>query len=84
MQGLRFDAFQDLEKISIEDEILRLWKTSRKYKDFRKYFFEVWANIFYNYTTIFIFFFAKKALDFHTTLQKFYSSVYELLTVYEW
>ena len=41
MQRIRFDTFQDKERIGIEDGILRLQKTSRIYKNFGKSFHEV-------------------------------------------
>ncbi len=41
MRGLRFDTFQDQVRIGIEDEMLRLRKTSGIYKDFGKSFREV-------------------------------------------
>ena len=84
MHGLRFDAFQVYNRIGIEDGMLRLLKTSGTYKDFGKFFYNVWADAFYNYTTIFVFLFSKETSDFHTALAEFYSNVYELSTVYEW
>ena len=41
MRGLRFDTFQDEERIRIEDGMLRLRKTSGIYKDFGKSFHEI-------------------------------------------
>lgn len=64
--------------------MLRLGKTSGTYKDFGKSFFEVWADAFHNYTTVLVSLFGKEAPDLHAALQDFYSSIYELSTVYEW
>lgn len=64
--------------------MLRLGKTSGTYKDFGESFFEVWANAFHNYTTVLVSLFGKEAPDLHAALQNFYSSIYELSTVYEW
>ncbi len=41
MRGLRFDALQDLDRIGIEDGMLRLRETSETYKDFGKSFYNV-------------------------------------------
>lgn len=84
MRGLRFDAMQDHDRVGIEDGMLKLRKTSGTYKDFGKSFYEVWADAFHNYTTIFVSLFGKEAPDLHAALADFYSSIYELSTVYEW
>ena len=81
---LRFDALQDHDRISIEDGILRLRKMSVTYKDFEKSFYDVLADAFHNYTTIFVSLFSKEALDLNTALAEFYSNVYKLFTVYKW
>lgn len=44
----------------------------------------MWVDAFYNFKTIFVFFFGKEALDFHVAFAKFYSCIYKLLTVYNW
>lgn len=44
----------------------------------------MWVDAFYNFTTIFVSFFGKDALDFHVAFAKFYSCIYKLLTVYNW
>ncbi len=41
IRGLRFDSLHDQDRIGIEDEMLKLRKTSRTYKDFGKSFYEV-------------------------------------------
>ncbi len=84
MRGLRFDSMQDHNCVGIENGMLKLRKTSETYKDFGKSFYEMWGDAFYNYTTIFVSFFGKKALDLHVALAEFYSCIYELSTVYEW
>ncbi len=84
MRGLRFETFQDQERIGIEDKMLRLWKTSGTYKDFENSFHEVWSEAFNTYTTILVSLFGKEAPDLHTALAEFYSNIYELSTVYEW
>lgn len=75
---------QDNNCISIEDGMLRLQKTLRTYKDFWKTFYELWADAFYNYTTIFISFFSTETPDLHADLAEFYSCIYKLLMVYDW
>lgn len=65
MQGLRYDALQDQERIGIEDRMLRLRRTSRSYKDFRKSFIDIWSEAFLNYSTIFISLSGKEAPDLH-------------------
>lgn len=57
---------------------------SGTYKNFGKSFYKVLANVFYNYTTILIFLFGKKAQDLHSALAKLYSNVYKLSTIYKW
>ena len=64
--------------------MFRLQKTLKNYKDFEKLFNNMWANTFYNYTTIFVSLFGKKALDLHFFLDKFYTNIYEFSTVYKW
>lgn len=63
--------------------MLKLWKMSKTYKDFKKSFYEVWADAFHNYTTILVSLFGKEAPDLHAALAKFYNCIYELLTVYK-
>lgn len=55
--GLQIEAMFDKNRIGVEDNIFKLRKISRTYKEFGMLFYEVWANALYNYTTIFIFFF---------------------------
>ena len=83
MRGLRFDTFQDQERIRIEDGMLRLRKTSGIYKNFAKSLHKVWLEAFHNYTTILVALFGKEAHDIHTTIAEFYSNIYKLSTVYE-
>ncbi len=61
MRGLWFDSLHDQDRIGIEDGMLKLRKTSGTYKDFRKSFYEVWADVFHNYTTILVFFLAGRS-----------------------
>ncbi len=84
MRGLRFDTFQEQERIGIEYGMLRLRKTSVTYKDFGKSIHEVWSEAFHNYTTILVSLFEKEAPDLHNTLAELHSNIYELSTVYEW
>ena len=63
--------------------MLRLRKTSEKYKDFGKSFHEVWSKAFHNNTIILVSLFRKEAPDLHTALAEFYSNIYDLSTVYE-
>ena len=61
MRGLRYEAFQDQERIGIEDVMWRLKKTSGTYKDFGKSFHKVCGEAFINYTAVIMSFFGKKA-----------------------
>ena len=45
MQGLWYETFKDQERISIEDEMLRLRRRSRRYKDLKKSFYEVYGGM---------------------------------------
>lgn len=60
MRGLRYEAFQNQERISIEGGMLRLRKTSGTFEKFGKSFHEVWGEAFINYTAILVSLFAKK------------------------
>ena len=84
MQRIRFNTFQDKERIGIEYGILRLQKTSSIYNNFRKSFHEVQLEAFHNYTIILLSLIRKETPDFHTAFAEFYSNIYELSTVYEW
>lgn len=57
---------------------------SEIYKDYKKFFYEVWANVCHNYITIFVSLFGKEAPDLYAAFVKFYSCIYKLLTVYKW
>lgn len=63
--------------------MLRLRKTSGTYKDFGKFFYDMWADAFHNYTTILVSLFSKEAPNLHSAFAEFYSNVYKLSTVYE-
>ena len=84
MRGLRFQVIHDKNCISVKDGMLKLRKISGTYKDFSKSFYEIWADIFYNYTTIFVSFFDKEVPNLHSALAKFYMQIYEFSTIYEW
>lgn len=64
--------------------MLNLCNTSRTYKDFDKSFYKVWADVFYNYITIFVSLFGKKAPDLYTALTELYSCIYELSIIFDW
>lgn len=49
MQGLTFKTYKNKEKIDIKDSMLKLWKTSRIYKDYDGSFYKVWSEAFINY-----------------------------------
>ncbi len=83
-RGLRIDSLHDQDHIGIEDGIHKLRKTSGTYKDFGKSFYEVWADVFHNYTTILVSLFGREVPDLHSALVKFYTNIYELSKVYEW
>lgn len=82
IRGFYFNIMQNYDWMGIRDKILKLRKASKTYKDFSKSFYEIWANVFHNYMTIFIFFFGKKALNLHIALAHFFSSIYKLWIVY--
>ncbi len=84
MRGLRFDSLHDQDRIGIEDGMLKLRKTSETYKDFGKSFYEVWADVFHNYTTILVSLFGREVPDLHSALAEFYTNIYKLSKVYEW
>lgn len=46
MQGFTFEAYQDKEKIRIEDGMLKFRKTSGTYKDYGNNFYKVWLEAF--------------------------------------
>lgn len=54
------------------------------YKNFKKFFYNIWTDVFCNYTIIFISLFGKDFLDFHIALAKFYNNVYKFFTIYKW
>ena len=84
MRGLQFDSLHDQDRIGIEDDMLKLRKTSETYKDFGKFFYEVWADAFHNYTTILVLLFGREVPDLHSALAQFYTNIYKLSTLYEW
>ncbi len=84
IRGLRFDSLHDQDRIGIEDDMLKLRKTSEIYKDFGKSFYEVWADVLQNYTNILVSLFGKEVPDLHSALVEFYTNIYQLCTVYEW
>lgn len=53
---------QDHDLIGIKDSMFKLWKILKIYEDFEKFFYEIWVNIFHNYTTSLVILFSKKAL----------------------
>lgn len=75
MQRLQFDSLHEHDQVDIEDGMLRFRKTSGTYKDFGKSFYEVWADAFHNYITIFVFLFGKESPNLYATLAKFYINV---------
>ena len=74
----------DYDCIGIKNSMLKLRKMLEIYKDFRKLFYKLWIDAFYNYTTILIFFFEKKTLDLYVALDELYSCIYKLSTIYKW
>ncbi len=84
MRRLRFNSSHDQDRISIEDGMFKLRKTSRTYKDFGKSFYKVCADFFYNYTTILVFPFGREVPHLHSALAEFYTNIYELSKVYKW
>jgi hypothetical protein len=84
MRGLQYDKLNDMDRIGIEDGMLKLRKTSGTYKDFGKSFHEVWSESFLNYTSIMVSLFGKTAPDLHAALSAFHNDIYQLSRVYEW
>lgn len=84
MRGLRYEAFQDQERIGIEDRMLRLRKTSGTYIDFGKSFHEVWSEAFINYTAMLVSLFGKKAPSLYPVLTQFYGNILQFSKVYKW
>ncbi len=64
--------------------MLKLRKTSGTYKDFGKFFHEVWSEALHNYTTTLVSLFGKETPDLYTAFVEFYSNIYKLSTVYQW
>ena len=84
MRGLSFEAYQDDEKIGIEDGMLKLRKTSGNYKDYVNNFYKVWSEAFINYTSIIVLLFGITAPRFQAAVTRFYSLVIQLSKVYNW
>lgn len=79
MRGLQFDVLQNYNRVKLKNGRLRLQKMLRTYKNFKKYFYNIWANAFYNYITIFISLFGKVALDLYSTLPSFIATFINFL-----
>ncbi len=84
IRGLWTDSLHDQDRIGIEDSMLKLRKTSGTFKDFGKFFYEVWADAFHNYTAILVSLFEREVPDLHSVFAEFYTNIYELSTVYQW
>lgn len=84
MQGLRYEGFQDRERIGIEDGMLRLRKPSGTYRDFGKRVHEIWGEAFINYTAIIVSLFGIEASILLTALCQFYGNILQLSRIYEW
>lgn len=84
MQGLSCEIYQDKECIDIENKILKLWKSSRLYKDYSSSFYNVWLEDFINYTFILISLFETSAPYFLVSLTQFYDIVLQFSKVYDW
>jgi hypothetical protein len=84
MRELQFNKLNDINRIEIENEMLKLKKTSRIYKNFNKTFHEIWSKFFLNYIFIMISLFEKIVLNLHAVLTIFHNDVYQLSRVYEW
>ena len=84
IRRLRLNSLHDQDRIGIEDNMLKLQKTSGTYKDFGTSFYEVWADAFHNYTIILVSLFGRAITDLHSVLAEFYTKIYKLSIVYEW
>lgn len=83
MRRLCYKAFQDQERIGIEDRMLRLRKTSGTYKDFGKILYEIWGEAFINYTAILVSLFGKESPNLHSALTQFNNNILQLSKVYK-
>jgi hypothetical protein len=84
MRDLQYDVFNDLNRIDIENDLLKLKKTSNTYKNFEKNFYEMWSEIFLNYIFIMISLFDTTISDLHSALIFFHNNIHQLSRVYEW
>lgn len=84
MRGLSFEAYQDEERIGIEDGMLKFRKSSGSYKDYGSSFYEVWSDAFINYTSILVSLFGTTAPHLQASLTQFYGTVLQLSKVYDW
>lgn len=75
MRRLRFETIYDKDYIDIEDSMLKLWKSSKTYKDFGKLFYKVSTDAFHNYTMIFISLSGKEVPNLHLTLAGSYIKI---------
>lgn len=83
MQGLSFEAYQDKERIGIEDGMLRLWKSFGLYKNYDSSFYEDWSEDFLNYTSILVFLFGITAPYLQASFTQFYGTILQLSKVYD-
>lgn len=84
IQSLTFKTYQDEDRIGIKDGMLRLWKTSKVYKDYGSSLYKVYSEAFINYTSIIVSLFRATSHRFQVTLTQFYRLVLQLLKVYDW
>lgn len=84
MRGLTFEAYQEKERIGIENGMLKLRKTLGLYKDYGSSFFEVWSEAFINYTSILVSLFRAIAPCLQRSLTQFYGLILQLSRVYDW
>jgi hypothetical protein len=84
MRELQFDRLNDLNRVEIVNEMLKLKKTTRTYKNFESSFHEIWFEFFLNYISIMISRFEKEISNLYIVLTTFHNDVYQLSRVYEW
>jgi hypothetical protein len=84
IRDLTHDFYYDQNRIEIEsDQIKSLKKIMRIFKNFEKFFYEIYFESFINYQLIVITFFAKSSSDIFVILIKFYQKILELAKLYD-
>lgn len=72
IQGLTFETYQNKNRVAIEDVMLKLRKTLGAYYDYDSSFYDIWSDVFINYTLILVHYLrqqrvASKSLSLNST-----------------